>query len=89
MADNCNDKKSSARVCSQKSTDMFFAFYLKVLIKPKAYFVQFNLKQNLKEHGPLEEPGCVIGIRESSMDILLVNLGITSKVYYDVIIVLI
>jgi exoribonuclease R len=39
MADNCNDKKSSARVCSQKSTDMFFAFYLKVLIKPKAYFV--------------------------------------------------
>ena len=39
MADNCNDKKSSARVCSQKSTDMFFAFYLKVLKNLKVHFV--------------------------------------------------
>jgi len=42
----------------------------------------YNL--NLKEHGPLEEPGCVIGIRDSSIDVLLVNLGITKRVYYNV-----
>ena len=37
-----------------------------------------------KECGPLEEPGCVIAIRDHSFDVLLFNLGISKRVYCDV-----
>ena len=41
IADHCNDKKASSRVCSQKSADMFLALYLRVIFQffSKIYFM--------------------------------------------------
>lgn len=65
MAENCNDKKYSARVCSERSSEMFFSLFV-------------------NECGPFEEIGCVIQIKDHSFDVLIVNLGISKRIYCDV-----
>ena len=32
IADNCNDKKYSARICSERSSEMFFSLFVNVII---------------------------------------------------------
>jgi DIS3-like exonuclease 2 len=64
ISENCNDKKYAARVCSERSSEMFFALFV-------------------NECGPIEEVGCVIQIRDRSFDVLIVNLGISKRVYCD------
>ncbi|RNA34144.1 DIS3-like exonuclease 2 isoform X1 [Brachionus plicatilis] len=64
IAENCNDKKYSARICSEKSSEMFFALFV-------------------NECGPLEEVACVIQIKDHSFDVLIVDLGISKRIYCD------
>ena len=35
MAENCNDKKYGARVCSERSSEMFFALFVNVSVQLK------------------------------------------------------
>ncbi len=88
IADNCNDKKYSARICSERSSEMFFSLFVNVIV----FFLNFlfqkivlnNLFFILKECGPFEEIGSVIQINDHSFDVLIVNLGIVKRVYCDV-----
>ena len=64
ISENCNDKKYSARICSEKSSEMFFALFV-------------------NECGPLEEIACVTQIKDHSFDVLIVNLGISKRIYCD------
>lgn len=64
IAENCNDKKYSARICSERSSEIFFALFV-------------------SECGPLEEIACVIQIKDHSFDVLIINLGISKRIYCD------
>lgn len=64
ISENCNEKKYSARICSERSSELFFAIFV-------------------NETGPFEEIACVTQIRDHSFDVLLLELGITKRIYCD------